>query len=95
MSDDIQDPLQNKQLEDLHAVVNRLNIEVAERDLADSEFPAQSGLCRIRGHDVIFIDRTLSPAKQIDVLLNALTRFDLNHIFVADWIRDRLDRMEY
>ncbi len=79
-----------RRLEDLHTAANKLNIEVVFSDLADPEFPANSGLCKIKGRDIVILDRALPSAQQIEVLLDALKRFDLDTIYLADWIRDRL-----
>lgn len=83
-----------RRLEDLHTAANKLNIEVVLRNLTDPEFPASSGLCKIQGRDVIFLDRSLPPAQQIEVLIEILKQFDLDTIFLADWIRDRLERQD-
>ncbi|QPJ62676.1 MAG: hypothetical protein G3M70_12640 [Candidatus Nitronauta litoralis] len=83
-----------RRLEDLHTAANKLNIEVVFSDLSDPEFPAKSGLCKIHGRDIILLDRTLPPAQQIEVLLETLRQFDLETIFLAAWIRDRLERPE-
>lgn len=83
-----------RRLEDLHTAANKLNIEVVFSDLADPEFPAKSGYCKIHGRDIILLDQDLPPAQQIEVFLEALQRFDLDTIFLAAWIRDRLERLE-
>lgn len=80
-------------LEDLHTAANKLNIEIVFSDLADPEFPAQSGYCKIHGRDIILIDRTLKPAQQIEILLEALKQFDLDSIFLTPWVRDRLEHL--
>lgn len=81
-------------LEDLHAAANQLKIEVEFRDLTDPEFPAQSGLCRIHNRHVVMLDRQLPPARQAEVLLEALGRFDLSTVYVAAWIRERIEHWE-
>ncbi len=84
----------SRRLEDLHTAANKLNIEIVFSDLADPEFPARSGLCRIHGRDVIFLERALPAERQIEVLLDCLKQFDLDSIFLAAWIRERLERWD-
>ncbi|MCA9482620.1 MAG: hypothetical protein KC553_02690 [Nitrospina sp.] len=84
----------SRRLEDLHTAAKRLNIEVVFSDLGDPEFPARSGLCRLRGRDVIFLDRALPAERQIEVFLDCLKQFDLDSIFLAAWIRERLERWD-
>jgi len=94
MRPDATEPDWAARLEDLQAAANQLNIEVEFRDLADPEFPAQSGVCRIHDRHVVLIDRRLPLARQAQALLEALGQFDLSTVYVAAWIRERLETWE-
>ncbi len=91
MPRDAQDPLWTARLEDLHAAANQLNIEVECRDLGDPEFPARSGLCRIQNRRILLIDARLAPEDQANIILDVLRDHDLAAVYVAPWIRDRLE----
>ena len=78
-------------LEDLKDTARKLSIEVMFADLSDSEIPTQSGYCKVRGEKLIVVDKRLSIHHQIEVLLNIFQQFDLDDIYIASWIRERLE----
>ncbi|MFQ5674018.1 MAG: hypothetical protein ACE5G9_13110 [Nitrospinales bacterium] len=82
--------LQSK-LDDLRTAAAKLSIEIQYDDLCDHEFSIQSGHCKLNGRDMIILDKKLSDGEQIDVILNALRKFDLENVFIAPWIRERLE----
>ena len=81
-------------LEDLKDAARKLSIEILFADLADPDVPAQSGYCKVRGEDLILVDARLPVPHQNEVILNILRRFDLEDIYVASWIRERLENPE-
>ncbi|MFQ5483624.1 MAG: hypothetical protein ACE5ER_12800 [Nitrospinaceae bacterium] len=83
-----------RRLQDLRAAAEQLELAIECVDLSDPEFPIQSGYCRVNGRQVIFLDENLSPQAQARFLLQVLSRFDLERIYVAAWIRERLDPVE-
>ena len=76
-------------LEDL---AEKLGVEVIYAKLAGEDFPVKSGLCRVRGIPKIFLDRSESLEKRIEVLAKALSTFDTEGIYVRPHIRSILDR---
>ena len=88
------DSLALSRLEDLKDTARKLSIEILFADLADPDIPAQSGYCKVRGEDLILVDTRLSIPRQIEVILDILRRFDLEDIYVASWIRERLENPE-
>ena len=81
-------------LEDLEAVAAKLSIEIVNSDLSDREHTIQSGYCKLRGQDMIILDKELLPAEKVETILEALKRFDLEPVFVPAWIRKRLENDE-
>jgi len=81
-------------LEDLKETAAKLSIEILFADLSDPEFPTQSGTCKIRGEDLIVVDQRLSTQRQVEVILNIFQQFDWDDVFIASWIRERLDNPE-
>ncbi len=88
------DSLALSRLEDLKDAARKLSIEILFADLADPDIPAQSGYCKVRGEDLILVDTRLPLPHQTEVILNILRRFDLEDIYVASWIRERLENPE-
>ena len=65
---------QEVRLQDLIAGAKGMNIEVrTEKLLREAGYRAHSGRCRIKGQDVILIDRYAPIADQIEFLVNALS----------------------
>lgn len=79
------------QLEDLKEAAGRLSIEVVTDDLFDNEISIQSGYCKVRGKDMIILDKQLTPAEQAEVILQTLQRFELETIYLPSWIRERIE----
>jgi len=78
-------------LEDLKDTARKLSIEILFADLSDPEIPAQSGICKVRGEDLIVVDKRLSAPRQIEVILNIFQQFDWDDVYIASWIRERLE----
>jgi hypothetical protein len=80
------------QLEDLKSVAAKCSIEIEISNLVHEELSIQSGLCKIKGKNLIILDKKLEPKEQVAVILNALKNFDLESIYVPSWIRERLEK---
>ena len=50
----------------------------------------ECGYCRVRGRDLILLDRRLRPEEQVNIILQALSRFDLEAVYLPSWIREQL-----
>ena len=79
------------QLEDLKSTAAKLSIDIEFSNLSDNEISIQSGYCRVKGRDIIIMDRHLSQEEQIELLLKTLRRFDLENIFLPAWMREQLE----
>jgi hypothetical protein len=79
--------------EELRELATRLGIRVREEILLrEVGYRVRSGLCRVRGEDVIFLDRHLSPAERVEALLGALADRDLEAHYVSPALRRLLER---
>jgi hypothetical protein len=78
-------------LEDLKDTARKLSIEILFADLSDPEIPTQSGTCKVRGKDLIVVDQRLSGHRQIEVILDIFRQFDWEDVYIASWIRERLE----
>ena len=77
---------------DLKEAAEKLSIRIETANLNDQEFAIQSGFCKLNGENLIILDKNLSDEEHLIVILSALKNFDLDNIFVADWIREKIDR---
>ena len=78
-------------LEDLKGVTDRLSIDIITDRLFDSEITVQSGLCKVKGKNIIIIDKLLSIEEQIETILHVINKFNLEVIYVPLWIREHLE----
>jgi hypothetical protein len=77
----------------LEEVAARLGIEV-RYDTMDRNHPlggAGGGFCRLRGKAMILLDSRLTPRDRSAILAKALSRFDLDTIFVAPAVRAAIE----
>jgi len=91
MPDSNTESLTLSRLEDLKHTARKFSIEILFADLSDPEIPTQSGYCKVRGEDWIVVDKRLSTQRQIEVILNVFQQFDWDDVYVASWIRERLE----
>ena len=78
-------------IQDLKEATGKLSIKIEVANLNDQEFAIQSGYCKLNGEDLIILDKNLPDEEHILAILNTLKKFNLDDIYVADWIRERID----
>ena len=76
---------------DLKEAAEKLSIKIEVANLNDQEFAIQSGYCNLNGKDLIILDKNLPEEEHLLVILNTLKNFNLDNIYVADWIREKID----
>lgn len=91
MLDSNAESLALSRLEDLKTAAQKLSIEILFADLSDPDIPTQSGVCKIRGEDLIVVDQRLPVQRQVEVILNIFQKFDWEDVYIASWIRERLE----
>ncbi len=74
--------------EELKALAERMGIRVREEVLLrEVGYHPRSGSCRVRGEEVLFVDRSLPPAERVAVLTDELRRRNLEGIYVSPALR--------
>lgn len=71
-----------QQLEALERLAEALSVRVSYEPMTGL-VQGTGGLCRVRGEPRIIIDRRLKPPERVQILLDALRRFDTHHLDVA------------
>ncbi|MBI3783360.1 MAG: hypothetical protein HY270_08155 [Deltaproteobacteria bacterium] len=80
-------------LEELKDAAVRLGFEVREEKLLrEVGYHVRSGGCRLRGADLILLDRALPVAAQIDVLIDQLSGRSLDDVYLSPAARHLLER---
>ncbi|UCD70558.1 MAG: hypothetical protein JSW70_06000 [Syntrophobacterales bacterium] len=78
---------ENRLLQELEEIAEKLSIEVLYDDLMGMDFKVKGGLCKLKGRNVIIMDRRMSPRERIDLLVRALSQFDLSSISMKPYVR--------
>ena len=78
-------------IQDLKEAAEKLSIKIEVVNLNDQEFAIKSGYCKLNGEDLIILDKKLPEEEHLLVILNTLKKFNLDDIYVADWIREKID----
>jgi hypothetical protein len=79
--------------EELKEVARRLGVRVREEVLLrEVGYHVRSGGCRVRGENVIFLDRNLPPAERLEVLLEELSGRDFDTHYRTPALRRLLER---
>jgi hypothetical protein len=78
--------------EELKEVAVRLGLRVREEQLLrEVGYRVRSGLCRVHGEEVLFVDRTLAPEERVQVLLDGLAGRDIEALYLSPVLRRLLE----
>ena len=79
--------------EELKDVARRLGVAVREEVLLrEVGYRVRSGACRVRGEDVVFVDRHLGSSERVDVLVTALDGRDIEPHYLSPALRRLFER---
>lgn len=78
---------ENRLLQELEEIAEKLSITVHYDDLMGLDFKIKGGLCKLRGKPVIIMDRRTPLTERVDLLVGALRQFDLSSVFIRPYIR--------
>lgn len=74
-------------------MARRLGVQVREETLLrEVGYRVRSGGCRVRGEDVIFLDRSLTPSERVSVLVDALAARNVETVYLTPALRRLLER---
>lgn len=75
-----------EQLSELERLATELDVDVTYEPMGGL-VQGVGGLCRVRGRYRIIIDRKLKPPERLQVVADALRRFDTEKHFVSPQVR--------
>ena len=78
-------------IRDLKEAAEKLSIRIEVANLNDQEFSVQSGYCKLNGEDLIILDKNLPDVEHMAVIFNTINKFNLDNIYIADWIREKIE----
>jgi len=76
----------------LKDIADKLGIVVSEQKLSTGSLKVKSGLCKIRGHFVMILDKQLSIHKKCAVLATCLSDMPHDAVFAIPAVREFLAR---
>ncbi len=82
---------ENRLLQELEEIAEKLSISIRYDDLMGTDLNVRGGLCKLRGRNVIIMDRRTPSRERIDLLVRALSQFDLSGISTRPYIRRILE----
>jgi hypothetical protein len=75
-------------LQELKGVAERLGIRVREEKLLrEVGYQVRGGGCRVRGQEMVFLDRDLPLAERVEILLDELSRREVNEDMLSPPLR--------
>jgi len=77
--------------EQLENLAQQLGIFIRYEDLSDSDAPARSGLCMVRGRHLYIMDSATTLSERIRLLSSCLSQMDLEGRYVLPAIRKVLE----
>ena len=75
-------------LQELEALAAELSVELRYEDLQGE---STGGLCRLGGRVCLFVDRTLSVAERVRLIVRELAELPLGGVFVRPGVRELLE----
>ena len=75
----------------LEELAARLGIHVRYERLGDDDNEVRSGRCRLKGEDILLVERGLDPPARVEVLRRALAREDLGGVYIKPNLRRLLE----
>jgi len=79
-------------LEYLEDLALKLGVEVVYEKLENRDFLATGGLCKVKGAYKIFIDRSETIERRIEILARALSSFNREEVYILPYIREILEK---
>ena len=79
-------------MEYLEDLALKLGVEVVYEKLENRDFLATGGLCKVKGAYKIFIDRSETIERRIEILAGALSSFNREEVYILPYIREILEK---
>ena len=78
--------------QDLKELAEKLGVGVSEQNFRSTGIKAKSGLCKVKGKNIIFIDKKLSLQDKIEILASCLSKLPHEDVFMIPALREFLAR---
>ena len=78
--------------QELINLAERLQITVSEQNLKTSGFRVKSGFCKVRGQNMIVVDKHKSVKKKIQLLAAQLAQIPHEDLYIVPAVRELLEK---
>ena len=75
----------------LSELAERLGISISEKNLRQVGIRVQSGLCKVRGESVFFMDKRLSMAEKVRLLAECLAQQPIEEVYLVPALREVIE----
>jgi 2-phospho-L-lactate guanylyltransferase (CobY/MobA/RfbA family) len=77
--------------QDLKELAEKLGVVVSEQNFRSTGIKAKSGLCKVKGKNIVIIDKKLPLQDKNEVLASCLSKLSHEDIFMVPALREFLD----
>jgi hypothetical protein len=77
--------------QDLKELADKLGVVVSEQNLRSTGIKVKSGLCKVKGKNILIIDKKLPLQDKNEVLASCLSKLPIEDIFIVPALREFLD----
>ena len=80
----------NKIMEQLEELANSLEIPVRYEQIKKESSFFPGGLCKVKGEDILIINSMATVEDKIQILVKAVTSFDISQVYMRPVLREFL-----
>ena len=77
--------------QDLKELAEKLDVTVSEQNLRSTGIKVKSGICKVKGKNMLFIEKQLSFQDKNEILASCLSKLPHENIFMVPALREFLD----
>ena len=77
--------------QDLKELAEKLGVNVSEQNLRSTGIKVKSGLCKVKGKNILIIDKNISFQDKNEILASCLSKMPYEDIFIVPALRKHLD----
>ena len=77
--------------QDLKELAEKLGVTVSEQNLRITGIKVKSGLCKVKGKNILIIDKQISFQDKNEILASCLSKLPHENIFMVPALRELLD----
>ena len=80
--------------QDLKELAEKLDVTVSEQNLRSTGIKVKSGICKVKGKNILIVDKKLSLKDKNEMLADCLNKLPHENIFIVPALRDFLDKYQ-